>query len=244
MNTNKGKLYLVSVGIGDADNMTIRAKKTIEQADIVFAMDFVRDNLTALLADKDVRDAGHGFFTKETMNSARGDDEDKQRKIIREAIAAGKTVAVLDFGDPTLFSPQSGYLREFADLDPKVIPGISSFNAANAAIGVELTGKYDRAVILTEAMHERDGGRERLAQLAATHSTLVFFTMRMDLADTVTLLKSYYPGDTPAVIVCHAGFAEKETVLRATLDTIVESATDVAWEHLLYVGSAMNPKEP
>jgi precorrin-4/cobalt-precorrin-4 C11-methyltransferase len=240
MNTDKGRFYLVSVGIGDADNITIKAQKIIEQADIVFAMDFIRDNFAVLLADKEIHDAGHGFFTKEKMNSARGDDEDRQRKIIRDAVANGKTVAVLDFGDPTLFSPQSGYLREFADLDPKVIPGISSFNAANAAIGMELTGKYDRAVVLTDAMPGRDGVRERLTQLAATHSTLVFFTMRMDLANTVALLKSRYPGETPAVIVSHAGFAEKETVLRATLDTIVESAQGIAWEHLLYVGPALS----
>lgn len=238
METQSGHFYLVSVGIGDPDNMTIRARKIIEAADIVFAMKFIRTQLAFLLEGKEVHDAGHGLFSKMTKNTAMIEEEKRIPPIIRSAVAAGKTVVVLDFGDPTLYSPQSGYLTEFADLSPQIIPGISCFNAANAALGREITGAYDHAVILTEAMCGWEGSKERLAKLAATQSTLVFFAMRMDLDEVVGELKNHYAPDTPVAIVAHAGFSDKETVYNASLETVARLASQekLSWDHLIYVG--------
>ncbi len=240
--SNTGQLYLVSAGIGDPDNMTIRAHRIIKSADIVLAMDLVSKPLADLLDGKELHNAGHGLFTGVNVNSGGPKAEDKIRKIIRTGYSEGKTIAVLDFGDPTVYSPQSAYLREFSDLNPKVIPGISSFNAANAVLGRELTGNYDRAVILTEAMKGWDGARERLQKLAATQSTLVFFSMRLDLKEVVSDLKEHYPSDTPIAIVLNAGFAEKEGTIRGTLDTIIEISNDktLPWQHLIYVGDFLN----
>lgn len=237
MENNKGKLYLVSTGIGDIDNITVRADKIIREADVVLAMPFIQQTFSSLLDGKRVYDAGHAFFTNQPYNTAKENDEENIRKIVRDAVSSGKNVAVLDFGDPTIFSPQSAYLKEFADLSPEVVPGISSFNAANAAIGQEITGDYNKPIILTEAMESN----ERLDQIAATGSTLVFFTMQMNLPETVNRLKKYYSVDTPAVIVSHAGVSASQTVLRATLETIVDAVEklDIPWQHLLYVGDAL-----
>ena len=46
----------------------------------------------------------------------------------------GKTVAIVADGDPTIYSPWGWIPEHFTDLKPNVIPGISSFNAANAAL--------------------------------------------------------------------------------------------------------------
>ncbi|MGD9638901.1 MAG: SAM-dependent methyltransferase [Alphaproteobacteria bacterium] len=236
METN---LYLVSVGIGDIDNITLKAVKTIESADIVFAMDFVKEQFQDYLTNKEVYDAGHGLFTP---MGRRGKDEtevlteeDKIRKIIRQAVFAGKTVAILDFGDPTIYSPQAGYLKEFADLNPVIIPGISSFNAASAALGKELSNSYDAAIVLTKAVKTETG---KIAKLAQTKSTMILFTMNMDLPNVVSELKLHYEGDTPVAIVSAAGFKDRENIIKATLDTILDvvSNDDLPWEHLLYVG--------
>ncbi|OXS28377.1 MAG: hypothetical protein BCS36_09650 [Desulfovibrio sp. MES5] len=231
MQKGTGRLFLVSVGIGDCDNMTIRARKTIEQADIVLAMAFIGEQYADVLSGKEVHDAGHALFT--TLHAAKSGDEERVRHIVREAFSAGKTIAVLDFGDPTLYSPQSGYLKEFADLNPQIIPGISSFNAANAVLKKELSGLYDHAVILTET---RDV--EQLEQLAATRSTMVLFTMRMDLPAVISMLQRHYPGSTPVALVVNAGFSAKEQVVHATLETIIAQVEKEppAWAHLIYIG--------
>jgi precorrin-4/cobalt-precorrin-4 C11-methyltransferase len=233
-----GKIYLVGVGVGDADHITVKAQKIVEAADVVFAMGFVRDRLAALLAGKDVYDAGHGYFTATPLNDAPEGEEDRYRKIVRDAVGESKTVAVLDFGDPSLFSPQRGYLTEFADLAPEVIPGLSSFNIANAALCGEITGGTGRAVVLAEAVSGREDLPDRLAKLAATGAMLAFFTMKMDLPMVTGELLKYLPAETPAVIVAHAGYGDKQTVLRATLGTLAERTVgvDLPWAHMLYVG--------
>jgi precorrin-4 methylase len=227
----------VSTGIGDTDNITIRAHKIIQQADIVFAMPFIQKAFSTLLEGKKVFDAGHAFFTDTPFNSAKEHDEENVRQMIRHALTEGQSVAVLDFGDPTVYSPQSGYLKEFADLSPEVIPGISSFNAANAALAQEITGRYNHPVLLTEAIENVN----QVCKYAATGATIVFFTMKMNLSETVNELKKHFSDDTPAAIVCQAGISESQVVLRTTLENIVDLANErqLPWEHLLYVGEAL-----
>lgn len=240
MKDNAGALYLVSVGIGDTDNMTVRAQKTVERADLVLAMPFIQEQLGGMLEGKEVHDPGHALFTESEHNYGSPEEEEKIRTLIRSGVRDGKTVAVLDFGDPTVYGPQSAYLKEFSDLNPKIIPGISSFNAANAALGRELTGTgaFDRAIVLTEAMEEWDGSQERLKQIAASRPTLVIFSMKLDLARVTQDLMDHYPPNTPVAIVTHAGFSGQESIIRGTLKTIVEQTQSkkLPWQHLIYVG--------
>ncbi|MDQ2080746.1 SAM-dependent methyltransferase [Xanthobacteraceae bacterium Astr-EGSB] len=239
-----GRLSLVSVGVGDVDNITVKALKTIESAHVVFGMGFIVKQYGHLLEGKEVHDSGHASFLG--MSSTAGprpptrEEELTAIAIIRDAVAAGKNVVVLDFGDPTLYSPQAGYLVEFADLQPEVVPGISSFNAANAVLRKELSGNFDRPVVITHAMAGRDDG-DHLETLAAAGATLVFFTMGMDLKRVTETLKRRLPRDTPAVIVRQAGFERKQTAISATLDTIVAKVdgASLPWAYLLYVGEAL-----
>ncbi|MBG0776338.1 MAG: tetrapyrrole methylase [Desulfovibrionaceae bacterium] len=236
-----GRLYLVGLGVGDRDNMTLRAQKIVAKADVVFAMKRMLKDYAEMLEGKDLYDAGHGLFA--SFGRRGGDSsalEAQARKVIRKAVAEGKTVAILDGGDPMIYGPHTGFLTEFADLNPEVVPGVSSFNAANAALlrGVA-SGKVSHSVILTAAFGVREGytGKDTLAELGKTQSTMVFFTMGMNLPEVVEQLKRSYPADTPIAIVSYAGYRDKEQVLRATLDTILErSGGKLPFEHLIYVG--------
>lgn len=258
----KGRLYLVGMGTGDPDNMTLRAQKTVAAADVIFAMKGVQERYADLLKGKQIHDAGHGLFMKmarrEKVEEKPGAkpapprrhhkspeeieaQQNETRRIIREAVAAGKTVAVLDNGDPMIYGPHAGYLEEFADLSPEVVPGLSSFNAANAALKRGVAhGVASHSVILTAAMGSREGysGKDSLEKLAESQSTMVFFTMGMDLPAVVEKLKRSYPGDTPIAIVSQAGSRESESVLRATLDTVLAQTEGgkLPFEHLIYVG--------
>ncbi|NCA72080.1 MAG: tetrapyrrole methylase [Sphingobacteriia bacterium] len=263
-----GHLYLVSVGVGDPDNITVRAQKTLAEADIVFGMEGTRERFADLLQGKETYEAGHGLFrpmhrqskpesregtpaalnqgdSGDVLRQRRGQErprlEAQARQVIREAVAAGKTVAVLDNGDPTIYAPHTGYLTEFADLNPTVIPGLSSFNAANAALGRAITqGEHSRSVILTRTPGDPlDAARlDNLETLAKSRSTLVFFTMRSKFSEFVDQLKAHYPGETPIAIVAHAGYRQDEQVITATLDTILErvGGEKLPFEHLIYVG--------
>ena len=239
-----GRLYLVSVGIGDPDNLTLRAQRTIKSADVVFCMRFVRERFEELLHGKIIHDAGHLWFTRLVPTHALPYDEEGERQtrvILRSAIEAGNTVAVLDYGDPTLYSPQSGYLSEFADLRPVVIPGISSINAANAALRREISGNYDHPLIISDALGTDEATAQRIERLARIDATLVFLTMGADLPFVIDCLRASLPDETPAILVLNAGHAETERVVESTLKHLLERfhPADLPWQYLLYVGRSL-----
>ncbi len=267
----KGKMYLVSTGTGDADNMTIRARDIITRADILFAMGGGREQFAGLLKGKEVHDAGHGLFgmgsqqkkpsrasnkPAEKAKAAKqaaskrprkspeelAQQQEETRKIIRDGIAAGKTVVILDNGDPMIFGPHAGYLREFADLSPVVIPGPSSFNAANAALKSSVVGGPARGVTLTHARLD-DGRDQILAKMISDGFTLAFFMVR-NLDEFVATLGKNLPETTPVAIVANAGSSAQERVIRATLGTVTASVKAEYKEeklpsYLLYVGEAV-----
>ena len=243
------RLLLISVGIGDADNMTVRARRALEGADLVFCMPRLRQRLGHLLDGKEIHDPGRGLFTplarRDRIESEIDAWEAEVRGVVPQAVASGRTVAVLDYGDPCLYGPQAGYLREFQDLKPVVIPGISSFNAANAALGRAVaTRQGTNAVILATARQARPDydGRDSLARLAETRPTMVIFTMGIDLPLVAAQLSQHYPTDTPVAIVAQAGVPEQQSVRRGTLATLIEDAAadPPPFEHLIYIGNFLD----
>jgi precorrin-4/cobalt-precorrin-4 C11-methyltransferase len=58
----RARLYLVSVGNGDPDNITLRAINTIKDSDIVFCSKRIRDKFPILLQGKEIFDPGFGLF--------------------------------------------------------------------------------------------------------------------------------------------------------------------------------------
>jgi precorrin-4 methylase len=116
-----------------------------------------------------------------------------------------------------------------------IVPGISSFNAANAALKRSVVGGSGRAVMLTSAARDK----ERIDFLAGNIQagvTMVFFMVR-DLDKFISELNDRLPGNLPAAIVANAGYRSEEQVIVATLDTIVQRVGERKLPaYLLYVG--------
>jgi hypothetical protein len=82
---------------------------------------------------------------------------------------------------PSSYGPMAWYLEEFKDLHPVVIPGVSCFNAANAALRKSITsGTETRSVVLTS--------RRDIEKMSAHHPTMVIFTTGTEFNDLITRL--------------------------------------------------------
>lgn len=238
----KGGLFLVSMGTGDPDNMSLRAHKVIESADIFFCMGG-KDRAPELTKGKPVYNAEHGLFGKDGARPHVSDEKAESlraenRKIIRDAVAAGKKVVILDNGDPTIFGPHIGYMKEFADLKPVIVPGVSSFNSANAALKTSIVGGKARAVMLTSGS-VKDGREEFLAKAINDGVTLALFMVR-DLEQFITALNAHVSAEMPVAIVVNAGSSSEEKVIIATMGTVLETIKgEKLGPYLLYIGEAV-----
>ncbi len=232
--TAKGRLYLVSVGTGDADNITVKAMNTIKKSAVIICGEGMRKVFPDLLEGKEIH--GTGLRVHQTFMGKRGSRDDATKEverisgIIRKAVKEGKTVSILENGDPTIYGPQMWFMEVFEDLNPEIIPGISCFNAANAALKKGVTwGAKTRSVILTNGAD--------IGKLAESGNAMVFFTMRISVPEIVEKLRPYYPPETPVAIVANAGFKDKERVVLGTLASIEEKiAGEKLPLYLVYVG--------
>ena len=253
--SSRAQVYLVSIGSGDPDNITLRAVNVIKDSDIIFCNKEMRDKFPILLRGKEIHDPGFGIFgiygktPEEAKKNKRFNYEEKMKEfneinaIIRTAVKEGKTVSVLDSGDPTIYGPNMWYMEAFEDLNPEIVPGISCFNAANAALKKGVTsGKTTHSVILTASFgNEEYTGTDSIENLSANQTIMVFFTMFLDLEELVKKLRTHYPPETPIAIVLYAGYREKEEIIQGTLHTILEKTKGrkLPFEHLIYVGDFM-----
>lgn len=243
------KFYLVGVGPGDPDLMTLRAVRVIKEADRIFCPEYVRAKLASYLEKKEVLPASWRLFhyygkdPSEFTGAERRECEEialeRGRLIaqIHEAVEQGKTVAVLDSGDPLIYGPFDWCLEEFEDLKPVVVPGLSCFNAANAALRRGITSaEQTKSVILTAA--DWPGKTDTIDKLSVHRTTMVVFTMTAELRAFIEKLSVSYPPETPVALVKQAGYVRKEEVIQGTLGTILDqvSQDELPFEYLIYVG--------
>jgi precorrin-4/cobalt-precorrin-4 C11-methyltransferase len=243
------RFYLVGVGPGDPDLMTLRAVKVIGRADLVFCSERLAEKLAGFLRGKPVIHGYWRLFPYYGRDPSEFEGEERRRceeitrkrnefiRVVRQAVGRGKTVAMLDSGDPLIYGPSSWCLEEFEDLNPIVVPGLSCFNAANAALRRDITtSESTKSVILTA--DDWPGKTDTIRRLSAHRATMVIFTMKGQFSEFIEKLAGNYPPETPVAVVTHAGYAEKEKVLEGTLGTILQrvSQEDLPFEYLIYVG--------
>jgi len=150
----------------------------------------------------------------------------------------------LHTGDPSIY----GAIREQMDeldklgIDYEVVPGVSSFQAAAAALKAELTApEIAQAVVLA-----RVGGRtpvppgQAVEHFAKTGSTLCLFLSVHGIEELARELAGHYGDDCPVAVVFRASWPE-EKIVRGRLLDIAEKvvAAGVEKTAMIVVGRAL-----
>ena len=209
----------VGAGSGAPDLITLRGKRLLEEADvIIYAGSLVNPQL---LEDKKE--------TAEVHNSAKMTLEEVLA-VMEQAEKAGKTTVRLHTGDPCLY----GAIREQMDaLDERGIdyddtPGVSSFQAAAAALNLEYTlPDVSQSVVITR-MEGRTPvpPKESIESFASHGATMVIFLstgMLVELSER--LIAGGYEKTTPAAIVYKASW-EDEKKFVCTVETVARTAKE------------------
>ena len=244
----KGKVYLVGMGPGDRELVTLKAARILEEADYVFCFGYLKHEVARFVPKKKNTVVSSFLLAKFHCKCSTDISPEEQRKRakkcaeetaefltkVRKLVAEGKTVAFAAAGDPTMYCPWSWIVEDLADLDPIVVPGLSSFNAANAALKQSMT-KDGGSILISSGTHlgtPDENGRLKMM--------LVFFTQSKHFDDLLPLLQARYPADTPIALVGQASYEEQLTVY-ATLGTISQKLKNdqIPKLYLIYVGDGL-----
>jgi precorrin-4/cobalt-precorrin-4 C11-methyltransferase len=160
------------------------------------------------------------------------------------AHAAGNDVVRLHSGDLSIWSAMGEQLRRLRELGIpySITPGVPSFAAAAAALGVELTlPGVSQSVVLT-----RTSGRasampenETLAAFAATGAVLAIHLSVHVLDKVIAELLPHYGAECPIAVVLRASWPD-ERIVRATLGTLDRAlGPEIERTALIFVGRTL-----
>ncbi len=211
------KVYFIGAGPGDPDLITVKGRKLIETCpSIMYTGSLVPE---ALL---ECRRADARVWNSAGMNL------EEILEILESEIRAGRSVARVHTGDPSIYGSTAEQMRKLDELeiDYEVIPGVSSFSAAAAALKQELTlPEISQTVIITRAEGRTPmPEREQLEAYARTQATLVLFLSITLLRKVVRTVKEFYGDDCPISIV-HKASHPDQVIVKGTLADIVGKIT-------------------
>ncbi len=153
--TNKsGKFYGIGVGVGDKENITLKAVKRLEKVDVVILPEAkTGEGSTAFEIVKDhVKEGIEQIFMEFPMVrdlEARKIFRKNNADVINGLLSEGKNVAFLTIGDPMTYSTYTYVLEHILpETEVETIAGINSYNSMAARLNIPLmVGDEDLKVI-------------------------------------------------------------------------------------------------
>ncbi|SHH36401.1 cobalt-precorrin 3 C17-methyltransferase [Caloranaerobacter azorensis DSM 13643] len=196
---NKGKIYVVGIGPGNMEHMSLMALKAIEKSQVVIGYKTYINLIKDLLKDKEVIDSS---MKKEIERCNLTIDEAEK----------GRIVSIVSSGDPGIYG-MAGIILELinkrkSEIDVEIVPGISAANAAAASLGSPLM--HDFAVIsLSNLLTDWEIIKKRIECAAAGDFIISLYNPKSkrrvnQIAESRDIILKYRKPSTPVGIVKNA----------------------------------------
>lgn len=227
------KVFFVGAGPGDPELLTIKAARLLTNCRIcIYAGSLVSPGVMDMVSAKAERYNSAGMSLEEIVRVC-GDAKERNIDVVR-----------LHSGDPSIYGAIREQMNELDRLGIpyEVVPGVSAFQAAAAALQSELTApEVAQTIILT-----RTSGRtpmpaeQELDVLARSRATLCIFLSGHKIEETVRALAASYGQDCPAAVVYHASWPDQK-IVEGTLEDIAGKVrpAEIGQTSLIIVGRAL-----
>lgn len=233
----QGHIEIVGAGPGDPDLVSVRGRNFLEAADLIlYAGSLVPIELT------------HCAKQGATVRSSASMNLEEQFAIMKQFYDQGKLVVRLHTGDPCIYGAiqeQMAFFDQY-NMSYHITPGISSFQAAAAALRSQFTiPEKVQTIILTRgegrtAMPEK----EKLHLLAKSQSTMCIFLSASIVDDIQKDLLEHYPPETP-VAVCYKLTWKDERIYRGELKNLarIVKENNLTLTTMIVVGEAIDNRQ-
>ena len=190
-----GKLYVIGIGPGGLEHMTLRAKEAIEESNIVVGYNKYIDMIKPLVENKELFSTG-----------MRG-EEARCRKAL-ELSKEDNTVALISTGDSGIYGMAGLILQMQKDENVEIITGVTASSAAGSVVGGPLM--HDNCNIsLSDLMTPYELIKKRVRNAADADMIISLYNPRSKgrphyLREAIEIIKEYRDLNTPVAVVRHA----------------------------------------
>ncbi|AZQ84705.1 uroporphyrinogen-III C-methyltransferase [Colwellia sp. Arc7-635] len=235
-----GEVALVGSGPGDAELLTIRALRFIEQADVAIYDRLVSDEIMALLPE------GCERFYVGKEQAKHCVPQGKINELLVQYAQQGRKVLRLKGGDPFIFG-RGGEEAEFLlqnGISCHVCPGITAASGCTTYAGIPLThrGVAQGCTFITGHM-QNDGQLNLPWQSLSCGSQTVVFYMGINTLPSITeqLIKHGRDANTPAALI-RKGTQPDQQIFRGTLSSLADLVVKhkITPPTLIVIGDVVN----
>ena len=189
-----GKLYVIGIGPGGLDEMTLRAVKAIEESDIIVGYTKYIEMVKDLIKDKEIFKTGmrgEGVGGREALE-----------------LSKDKKVALISTGDSGIYGMAGLILEMRKDENVEIIPGITASSAAGSVLGAPLM--HDNCNIsLSDLMTPYEDIKKRVRLAAEGDFVISLYNPKSKgrphyLRECVDIIKEFRGEETPIAVVRNA----------------------------------------
>ena len=225
----KGILYIVATPIGNLEDITLRAIKTLKEVDLIVAED-TRHTLKLL---------NHLEISKPLISYHRHNEDVKTEILIKE-LKQGKNLALVsDAGTPGICDPGEEVIKRCIEEDIKIVPIPGACAMINALICSGLDTK-EFAFIEFLPLNKKNR-KEKLEEIQNETKTTILYEAPHKLETTLKDLKEII-GDRKIVLAREITKIHEE-YLRENIDELIEKAKDIKGEIVLILEGAKKNEE-
>lgn len=209
----KGKLYVVGIGPGSKDLLTLKALRILTKVSAIVGYKTYIKQIFSLIKNKEI----YEFSMTEEI--------ERVKKAIELALS-GKDTALVSGGDPGIYG-MAGLVIEILhknklSLEVEIVPGISALNIGNALLGAPLGNDF-AVISLSDRLTPWEVIERRLILLSQCDITLVIYNpkskgRKVQFERALQILREKRPAETPVAIVNSASREDEEIILTTLKD--------------------------
>lgn len=242
---HKGEVFIVGAGPGDAELLTLKAYRLLQEADVV---------LFDWLVDQSVLDCIPRGVAREFVGKRCGRHSVPQDKICERLVELGlqgKRVVRLKGGDPAIFartSEETNALHQ-AGIAFAIVPGITAASGASAYTGIPLTDRRFAQSVRFMTAQFKDPAKEAdwqaIANSSARETTVVYMGLKRLALLSQRLTEAGVDTTLPVAVIENA-CCNQQQVIVGNISDIYQRAVDAAIEGpaLVVIGHVVSARQP
>ena len=207
-----GILYIVPTPVGNMEDMTLRAIRTLKEVDVVLAEDTRTSGI--LLKHFDIH--------RPLLSHHKFNEHGTSQQVVERLLAGENVALVSDAGTPGISDPGFFLVREAvrAGIEVQTLPGATAFVPALVSSGLPC----DR-FLFEGFLPQKKGRKSRIEALRDEPRTIVFYESPYRVLKTLQQLAECFGPDRQAA-ACREISKVHEECVRGTLDELIAHFTE------------------
>ncbi|NOR48252.1 MAG: precorrin-3B C(17)-methyltransferase [Methanosarcinaceae archaeon] len=214
--TKNGKLYIIGIGPGSVEHLTIRARDVLAASDHVIGNGTYLDQIESLIDGQNV------------IRSSMGKEVDRAQKAVE--LAKTSVVSIISGGDANVYG-MAGLVLEVAensgaDIDIEVLPGVTAITASASVLGAPIVNDF-AVISLSDLLTPWDVIEKRLEAAASADFIISLYNPKSrqrnsNFSRAIGIIKKHKADSVTVGLVKNALRESDEEAIVTTLGEVLE----------------------